>query len=420
VSAFTGELACLRCGSRTVARASATPCERCAGEGIAVSCLPAYDLTGLSSLAPDERQPGLFRHRQLLPLAVATPAVSLHEGRTPMLRCGRLGDRLGVGELWIKDETRNPTWSYKDRLAAVAVTQAVEAGADTVVVSSTGNHGAAVAAYAAAAGLRCVVLTIATVPAEMKILMQSFGAAVLQLRTGPERWVLMAQVVRDRGWTPMSGYVHPPLGSNPFGVEGYKSIAYEIVEHLGSAPDAVVVPTAYGDGIAGIARGFFELQALGEIDAIPRLIAADPLGAYAAARRDGPGTMVPGRPTVAFSTGTPIATYQGVWATTATGGTAVGAIADSEILGAQRSTARLTGLYLENSSAAAVVVVRRLVDAGVLGDADRVVVVGTSTGLKDTAATAAVLEPTPTIDPTLDSLDTALDAIATGRSAGSP
>lgn len=411
MSAFAGLLACLRCGTQVPPRQSATPCPRCAGEGLAIACLPVYDLDAVGPWEPDPKQPGLFRYSALLPLVTGTSPVSLAEGNTPLLSCERLADRLGVGAVLVKDETRNPTWSYKDRLAAVAVTQAVQEGSEGVVVASTGNHGAAVAAYAAAASIPCVVLTLESVPREMKVLMQAYGARVVALRTGPERWTLMQQLVDERGWAPMSGYVDPPLGSNPYGVEGYKSIAFEIVEQLGAAPDVVVCPTAYGDGIAGVTRGFAELEALEVISRTPRMMATDPLGAYEEGLRSGLGARVPMASTVSFSTGTPIATYQGLWAMEHTGGRAVRMLPDAEILAAQLETARLEGIYLENSSATAVAAVRILAESGAIADDERVVVVGTSTGLKDTGATATQLPPVPVIEPSLIELDAALDAM---------
>lgn len=411
-SAYLGYLSCPRCGARADEADAFTRCRSCADDGVAVNPLPAYDQDRVAAATPQDDQPGIFRHRSLLPLHNATPAVSLQEGRTPLIPIERLGAQLGAPRLWIKDESRNPTWSYKDRLAAVAVTKAREVGTDTVVVSSTGNHGAAVAAYAAAAGLRCVALTVATVPLTMKVLMQAYGASVAACRTGPERWTVMAEAVEQRGWMPMSGFHDPPSGSNPFGVDGYKTIAYELAEQLPAIPDVVVVPAAYGDGLAGILRGFEDLVLQGRASQVPRLVAAEPLGPYADALERGLETSgrVPGGPSVAFSTATPIGTYQGLHALRRSGGTAVPVPDDDEVLDAQSLAARTEGLYLEAASALALAVVRRLVVDGAVGREERVVVIGTSTGLKDIGATATRLPAVPVIDPTLDALDEALAA----------
>jgi threonine synthase len=377
--------------------------------------LPEYDFAGVGGLPVRPDQPGLFRWRELLPLPDAAEPVSLDEGGTPLRALGRTGERLGIDRLLLKDETRNPTWSYKDRLAAVATTAARHAGADTVVVSTTGNHGAAVAAYAAAAGLRCVVLTVASVPETMKTLMQVYGADVVALERSTDRWVLMERLVRERGWWPMSGYRSPPVGSTPFGVDGYKTIAYELLEQLGGVPDVVVVPTAYADGLAGIVRGFRDLLALGRTDRLPRAVAAEPLGPYTEALRSGADTAgpVPVRPSVAFSIASPVGTYQGLDALRATGGTAARVPDDDRILDAQAELGREEGIYLEAASVTAVLAAGDLRAAGVIRREDVVVLVGTSTGLKDVSATAARQPPVPVIAPTPQALDSALDGVRT-------
>jgi len=412
---YLGHLRCVRCGAQVAADAGFAGCPGCAARGVPANALPAYDLSGYrprdrAALPVDPTQPGLFRYRALLPLDADGPVVSLGEGNTPLLPARRLGAALGVERLYVKDETRNPTWSYKDRLAAVAVSRAAADKADTVVVSTTGNHGAAVAAYAAAAGLRCVVLTLESVPQTMKTLMQVYGAHVVALRTGPERWQLMAEAVRSRGWVPMSGFQNPPVGSNPFGVDGYKTIAYELVDQLGGAPDVVVVPTAYADGLAGIGRGFADLRALGVIGQVPRLVAAEPFGPYADALARGVDTAgpVPAGPSVAFSIASPVGTYQGLAALRASGGEAVAVPDDAEILATQALAGRTEGLYLEAASAVALAAVRRLAEGGRIRADETVVVIGTSTGLKDVGATAAGLPPVPVIEPELAALDAAL------------
>jgi threonine synthase len=372
--------------------------------------LPRYDLQGRSSLPVDVSQPGLFRYRDLLPLREGTAPVSLYEGGTPLVPVPLLAQRLGVEHLLIKDETRNPTWSYKDRLAAVATTKAVEMGVDTVVVASTGNHGAAVAAYAAAAGIRCVVLTVESVPPTMKTLMQVYGAHVVALRSPPDRWKLMAQLVAERGWLPMSGHANPPVGSNPYGVDGYKTIAYELVEELGRAPDVVVVPVAYADGLAGIGRGFADLNTLGVIDGVPRLVAAEPFGPLRAALDSGTDRTghVDVRPSVAFSITSPVCTYQGIAALRASGGNAIVVSDNNTILAAQAEIGRRAGLYLEASAAIALPALEQMARSGDLYEDSTVVMVGTSTGLKDPDATARELPPVSVIEANPKSLDAAL------------
>lgn len=405
---WTGTVGCDRCGSEYPANEAFAGCARCVAEGVPMNVYPRYDLTG--DVTPDPAAPGLFRHRRLLPLRPADVPVSLGEGDTPLLPMRRLGGAIGLDRLLLKDETRGPTWSYKDRLAAVAVTRARAAGADTVVVGTTGNHGAATAAYASAAGLRCVAITLVSVPETMKVLMQVLGAEVVAVREPAERWALMRAAVADRGWVPLSGLLDPPVGSNPYGIDGYKTIAYELVEQLGEAPAAVVVPIAYGDGLMGIHRGFVDLVELGRIDRLPRMIAVEPLGPYAASLAGGGEVpvRVDGRPSVSFSIAGTSATRQGMDAMRASGGRPVTVGDDDETLTAQYRIASEEGIYLEASAAVVLPAVERLRAEGEITPDDAVVVIGTSTGLKDVGVTAGYLPDVPAIGADLAELDAAL------------
>lgn len=419
MTGYTGRLACVRCGAEYSEADAFFGCHACRTEGAPSNLAPVYAIDpGPVPVDPD--QPGLFRFRLLLPLAPEDAPVSLGEGGSPLLPLHRIGGQLGLDGLWLKDESREPTWSYKDRLAAVAITKARASGADTAVVSTTGNHGAAVAAYCAAAGMRCVALTLTSVPATMRTLMQVYGAQVVAYAEPTDRWTVMAAAVAERGWVPLSGFMNPPIGSNPFGIDGYKSIAYETVEQLGSAPDVVVVPTAYADGLAGIARGFDDLHRLGATAAVPRVVAAEPFGPYSAALRDGSDVAgpVPARSSVAFSIAGPVGTYQGIDALRRTAGRAVAIDDDGLIMGMQAALARTEGLYLEASSVLPLLAVQQLADWGWIRRGDRVVVIGTSTGLKDVGATAARLPEPPIAEPTLAALDEALARYDVGTSAG--
>lgn len=380
-------------------------CPVCVREGVPVNVHPVYEL-GSESFALDPPVPGIFERIGMLPLPNDVRVVSLHEGRTPLLHLERTGGRVGLPRLYLKDETRNPTWSYKDRLAAVAVTKARADGADTVVVATTGNHGAATAAYAAAAGMRCVALTLASVPVTMKVLMQAYGAEVVALEHPPDRWALMRGAVEEWGWVPLSGLVDPPIGSNPFGIEGYKTIAYEIYGDLGTVPDVVVVPTAYADGLTGIFRGFSDLVALQRADRVPRMMAAEPLGPFAASLRYGgdvPARTEP-RASVAFSIAGSVATYQGVRTLRESRGDAAVVADDDEIMEAQLKLAEEEGLYLEASAVTAIPAAVRLTINGLVSEDDLVVVIGTSSGLKDVGATAGRLGEVPVIEPSLEAL----------------
>jgi len=266
------------------------------------------------------------------------------------------------------------------------VAHAVEIGARVITISSTGNHGASTAAYAARAGLPCVAFTLSSVPDAMKTLMQAYGAAVVACSTSEARWRLMRQGVERLGWYPTSGFAQPPVGSTPWGVEGYKTIAYEVAEDFGwTAPDVVVVPAAYSDGLAGIWKGFTELAELGLVAHVPRMVAAEPFGPLARALErglDAPEAVPAGPTSVAFSIDSRYGTWQGLDALRRSGGLGL-ALTDEGILEAQRLLARDEGLFVEPSAAAAVTAVMQLAARKALEPEATIAVILTSGGLKD-------------------------------------
>ena len=392
------ELECLRCHAVYDDQRLFTGCPRCARQSVNVNLTVRSPAAG-GRLTPESvpaAPRSLWRFRRLLPLPDAEP-VSLGEGATPLVPLARLGRRLGVPHLFAKDESQNPTWSYKDRLCSLAVTHAVATGARVITIASTGNHGASTAAYAARAGLPCVIFTMASVPDTMKTLMQSYGAAVVACATSEQRWSLMREGIERCGWYPTSGWVVPPIGSNPFGVEGYKTIAYEIAEDLGwTAPDVVAVPSCYSDGLFGIWKGWVELERLGLVKTRPRMLAAEPFGPLANALARGletPERVLSGS-SVAFSIASPYGTYQGLTALRESEGSGV-PITDEGIFEAQRALASEEGLYAEPSAVVGLTAVMQEARAGRLDPDQRIVVVLTSGGLKDYGASRAWLPDVP-------------------------
>lgn len=409
-------LACIRCGRAAPDEWSFEGCAHCREEGTPANyeCRyelpPSLELGDLKRLHNDSSEDtGLWRFKGLLPIKTETAPVSLGEGQTPLLRLRKLGAEVGISNLYVKDESRGPTWSYKDRLASVLVTKAKELGAAGVVVSSTGNHGAAIAAYAARAELPCIILTVASAPAALKTQMQAYGAMVVAVERSTDRWTLMKQCVDSLHWMPASGYVAPPVGSPAFGVEGYKTVAFELLEQLGTAPDHVIIPTSYSDGLYGTWKGFRELRELGIVDMAPRMTAAEALGSLEATVRAGAPTPIDvgRRPTVMFSIGTPMGTFQGLKAITDSGGTAIGSD-DEAALGMQLTLARSEGLYAEASAIAGLTAATRLRQRGVISEDETVVVVLTATGLKDPDSTARALPAVPVIEPDIRTLTIAL------------
>ncbi|HVB54332.1 MAG TPA: pyridoxal-phosphate dependent enzyme [Candidatus Acidoferrales bacterium] len=332
----------------------------------------------------DNRRSGLWRYIDVLPVDDGQ-ALSLGEGATPLLPCDRLGAAVRLPQLMAKIESQNPTGSFKDRLAAVAVSWALARGYPGIVVSSSGNAGASAAAYAAKAGLPCIVFATRNTPIAMKRFLSAFGAMIVTTETARGRWSLSRQVVQEWGWLPLSNASDPPVGSHPAGIEGYKTIAYELAEALGwRAPDAVVVPVAYGDSLSGMYLGFKELADAGLVQAIPRLIAVEayPSLSLALAKGKPAPEYVEGQGSHAYSIATNIGTFQALRAIRFSGGTAV-TISDGGALEAQSSLRRDEGLLVELSSAMAFAGVRALAASGDLCADDVVVMLLTSSGLKD-------------------------------------
>jgi threonine synthase len=386
-------LQCLRCGSRYHARHYASDCPECHPQTPS-NLVVAYE----SSLTNPRPRPatsagaGLWRYGDLLPVA-KSEAVSLGEGGSPLHKLGSIGRTIGVEALLGKDESRNPTSSFKDRLACIAVSVAKTMGAPAVVSSSTGNAGAAVAAYAAKAGLPCIVFTAKGAVGPLVTQMRVYGATVVAAANKADRWPLMQHAVRHFGWFPTSPFFGPVVGSNPYGIEGYKTLAYEIAEQMNwRVPDCCVLPVCYGDALIGMWRGFTDMQKMGWIDRVPRMMVAEIYGSLGAALRQG-GDALADMPlthdTVAKSTTATRSTFQALYVLRESGGAAT-VVSNDAIMQWQQVLAREEGLYVEPASAGAIAAVAQLKASDNIKATDTVVALLTASGLKDPGATASV------------------------------
>jgi threonine synthase len=296
--------------------------------------------------------PLIERFRERLPVSAGTPIVSLGEGSTPLLPVPRLAEAAGVRELWLKWESSNPTGSYKDRGMTVAVSRALERGAEAVLCASTGNTAASAAAYAARAGLPALVLTPAGAVSGAKLAQtRMLGAIVLEVQGSFDEALRAAKELADRG-------SHVLVNSlNPDRREGQKTAVFEVVEELGSAPDAFVLPYGGGGNTSSYAQALAELGL------------ATPLVSVESADRE--RTLA-----TAIRIGEPAHA-----ATVIASGARVLEADDDELVDAWRTLASEEGLFCEPSSAAGLVAVLR-------GDVegDRLVVTITGHGLKDPAA----------------------------------
>ncbi|WP_345045441.1 threonine synthase [Streptomyces sannanensis] len=326
----------------------------------------AYDRVDPAMFATaTERGGGLDRWAPLLP-PLAAPGLS--EGGTPLIEI-----ETGV---FIKDESRNPTWSHKDRMNRCTVSAAVAAGASGIVVASSGNHGASAAAYAARAGLRCVVIAGPELPPAVGSFLNAYEPVVLPV-PWEARWPLMRRIVDRTGLHPVSSITTTHTG-HAFGPEGYKTITYEIYQDLG-VPAAVFVPTSYGELLFGIWKGFTELRRLGLTDRLPRMYACQPTAAAPLAeamRRGVPAAHVTVGQTEAYSIVSPVSGYRGVVTIQDSGGQVL-ELSDAQLEAAHQELARV-GLWTELSSAAGLAGLRTVVDVD-----GPVVCISTSSGFKN-------------------------------------
>nr|WP_306030711.1 pyridoxal-phosphate dependent enzyme [Stappia sp. MMSF_3263] len=327
----------------------------------------------------------LWRYAHRLPCP-ARLAVSFGEGLTPLLPAPRLGTRIGVPQLLIKDEGRNPTWSHKDRFSSVAVSVARVQGARVVATASSGNAGASLAAYAARAGLTCVTATFAGAAGPMLAQIHKTGAIVVPFASKTDRWKFLAEGVERLGWFATSPYRAPVVGSHPAGIEGYKTLAFELVEQMhGQVPDWCVLPVCYGDALAGLWRGFLELQEERSIDRLPRLVAAEVHGSLSAALA-GDQDCLPDvktcSDTVAVSIGATRSAYQALNALRQSDGVAV-PIGDCDLIACQEQLSLDEGLFAELASVAPFAAIEFLRTRNVITQRDRVVAIVTASGLKD-------------------------------------
>ena len=340
-----------------------------------------------------------------LPLPSREFLPSLPVGGTPLLEVPDLRRTLGIRHLWVKDDTRNPSGSTKDRASFLVVAKAREYGFETVATASTGNAASALAAVAAASGIRAVVFVPAAAPEAKLVQMLSYGAFVLPVEgTYDEAFELCRKACDQFGW------YNRNTALNPFTIEGKKTAALEIAADLApECPDAVLIPTGDGVILSGVAKGFADLELGGLVKRAPRLIAVQPQGSSAIvnALRNGTATVtpIPDAASVADSltVQVPRNALQCLRAIRACNGAGV-TVSDEAIVEAIAELAARTGVFAEPAGAAALAGLHAALEAGLVDREERVVLLVTGSGLKDIPAAArAVQRPTP-IPPSIDAV----------------
>jgi len=337
----------------------------------------------------------LWRYADFLPLE-RVPARSLQTGWTPLVRADRLAEQLGVGEIWIKNETANPTHSFKDRVVSVALARAIELGFDTVACASTGNLAGAVAAHSAYAGLPAYVFIPADLEPEKILSAGAYGAQIVGVRGNYDAVNrLCTEVSGER-----EGWAFVNVNVRPYYAEGSKTLAYETAEQLGwELPDRVVAPIASGSLFTKVARGFQEFIDAGLLEgAVPAMHGAQAEGCSPVAQAFEAGTDVcrPVKPdTIAKSLaiGNPADGPYAVDLARRTGGS-VEAVSDDEIRAGIRLLAQTTGIFTETAGGVTTATLAKLAEAGEIGSGDRVVAYITGDGLKTLDAVKGSFEVT--------------------------
>ena len=402
-------LRCRECG-REYDVAPIFTCEWCFGP-LEVT----YDYDAIrSSISREQIASGplsIWRYQDLLPVE-HNPSVDLGAGFTPLVRADRLAAQLGLGELWIKNDTMNPTNSFKDRVSVVALSKALEFGFKVAACASTGNLANSVAAHAAHAGLRSFVFVPANLEQGKIVTTAVYGGNVVAIDGNYDDVNrLCAELAGMYPWA----FVNVNLRT--FYAEGSKTLAYETAEQLGwQSPDHVVVPVASGSLLTKIQKGFNELYQVGLLDDEPqvRVSGSQALGCspVAAAWLNESDTIKPVKPnTIAKSLaiGNPADGYFALDAVRQSGG-GFAAVTDDEIVDAMRLLAQTEGIFAETAGGVTIATLKRLAADGTIRPDERVVAYITGHGLKTLDAVVDHVGPTASISPTLDAFHAAFDS----------
>lgn len=376
-------LECANCGLRHEARRLHNLCREC-GKPLLVR----YDLNSAKHTLTKEslrgRRADMWRYREVLPVEKDVNIVSLGEGWTPLLPAKRLGERLGFSSLYIKDESQNPTQSFKARGMATAVSMAKELGVRKLAVPSAGNAAGALAAYAASAGLECFIFMPRDTPQANIVECEQTGATVtlmdgLITDCGAE----VARRKEAEGWFDVSTL------KEPYRVEGKKTLGYELAEQLDwQLPDVIVYPTGGGTGLIGMWKAFEEMEQMGWIDSKrPRMVSVQAAGCAPIVRALEEGKRFadefPNASTVASGLRVPraVGDFLILDAIRASGGTAV-AVTDEELLAATLEVGAAEGVFCAPEGAACLPALKKLIAAGEIRKDESVVLFNTGAGVK--------------------------------------
>ena len=400
---------CSRCGATYAADEVTYTCPQCGGN---LDVLLDYDALKPEAerlfAAPAAKEPSLWRYLPLLPVGdpggEGTPL--RRAGWTPTYTLPRLAASLGLRHFWLKDESPNPTASFKDRASAVVVARAREIGAEVVITASTGNAGAALAGMAAAVGHKAVILAPKTAPQAKIAQLLIFGAQVVLVDgTYDDAFDLSVAAAEKLGWYCRN------TGYNPFTAEGKKTAAYEIYEQVirphGVERLNVFIPVGDGNIISGVYKGFWDLHRLGLLETMPRLfgVQAEGSAAIAKAWESGSDTVEPvAASTLAdsISVDLPRDGFRALRAVRETEGAYI-TVPDAAILEAIAEVGKV-GVFPEPAAATAFAGLKAALAQGLLTADEPVLVLSTGSGLKDVKAAMKAVPAAPVVPPDLEAL----------------
>ena len=393
------KLVCVHCGAEYPPDAIVYNCEKC-GHLLAVK----YDLDEITISHEEllKRPIKLWRYKEFLPVKIEP--VTLQEGGTPLYHLERLGEELGLKNLYAKHEGMNPTGSFKDRGMTLGVSMAKQLGKNVVACASTGNTSASMSAYAAKANMPAIVLLPAGHVALGKVAQALMhGAKVISIRGNFDRALEMVHELC------ITHGIYLLNSINPYRLEGQKTIGFEVVDQLGCVPDRLVLPVGNAGNISAVYKGLCEWRDVGYIDTLPRMTAIQAAGAcpIVSAIKGHLSEIVvePNPETIASAIriGAPVNAEKALRAIRETGGTAE-SVTDAEILAMQRDLARYEGIGVEPASAASVAGIRKMAEMGLLDRDEKIVCVVTGHLLKDPETVIKQCTPPIEIDPTIEAL----------------
>ncbi|MGQ9690854.1 MAG: threonine synthase [Thermoproteota archaeon] len=400
---YVKALKCRECG-KEFPPTKILACEHCFGPLEVV-----YDLKSIR-LGKDSfsnRPKTLWRYRELLPLKDEGRTIDLGAGFTPLRECKRLADALGLKRLYIKDDTVNPTGSFKDRPASVAVSKAIELGFDAVGCVSTGNLAAAASAHAAKAGIPCYVLIPSNIEADKIVQTAIYGAKIISIKgTYDEANMIALQASEEYNWALVN------VNIRPYYVEGSKTLGFEICEQLGwRPPDHIIIPMGSGALLCAVWRGLKQLSEIGLIrDLSTRITGAQPSGrspiVNAFKLNSDEINPVERTETIAKSLaiGDPADGAYALRIIRETGGMAESA-SDEEILEAIRLLGETEGIYSEPAGGVTIAALKKLVDSGAIRRDEEVVCCVTGNGFKSSETLRGAVSKPIEINPNIEELD---------------